>query len=233
MWFINAIVNWLSRVSDYLYDAYQEVRGWVWPFYYLANPLYYLSRAFSYITEYFGEFNEWAGNVADWLAGVLDLSQITAYFRTWIDAAIDAWDWVSRAFSNVWNIVDDWWSSTQFTVRAWIAEAKSYADSLLGEVNRMIANLQAAWDSLRGWIPTLEEISLWWGNWTGNVLTAINTWWNSTLLEVRALIDSAFLERESWWAGWEEMRDRVATFFSDPLEFLWDRFADWFLGPEE
>jgi len=64
------------------------------------------------------------------------------------------------------------------------------------------------------------------------VLSFVNTWWSGAVLQVQGLINTAFLERDSWWAGWQDWRDQVAEFFTNPLEFLLNRFTDWFLGPE-
>ncbi len=233
MWFLDNIVEWLDSVAGFFYDAYQEVRGWVWPFYYLQYPLYALYEAFWYITYYFGQFNEWLDWAAGRLAAIFSLEQITAYFRTWIDAAINAWNWVVNAFQNVWNIVDDWWSSAKYAVLAWIDDAKLWFQALLDEANAWLARLQSYWDSIAGKIPTWDEVVTWWKSWPGQVWSVITSWWGGALLDVMGLIGTAFTERDSWWAGWEDFRDKVAEFFTDPLEFLLNRFFDWFLGPEE
>jgi len=119
------------------------------------------------------------------------------------------------------------------TVIGWIVEAKGYAASLVAGVSGWLTNLQAAWDEFKGLIPTIDEVISWWGNWAGSVLATIDTWWDSTVLEVQGFIDSAFTEREPFWAGWQDWRDKVIEFFTDPLEWLLEKFTDWFLGPEE
>ena len=52
------------------------------------------------------------------------------------------------------------------------------------------------------------------------------------MVDVESLINSAFTERERYWSGWQDMRDKVIEFFANPFDYLWSRFADWFLGPE-
>lgn len=233
MWFLDQIVSWLHSARDYFYDAYETVSSWVWPFYLLSYPLYSLYRVFFNLAIYFGEFNSWVDYVAGRVANILTFSNIYSYFKTYFDAAINAWNWVANAFWNVWSVVDSWWTTTQYTVLAWIDEARNWATTLFNQASLLLASLQAAWDNFKGMIPTIDDVIYWWNNWTGNVLLTVNTWWTGALLEVSALINSAFIERESWWAGWSNFRDQVALFFADPLEFLWDRAADWFLGPEE
>ncbi len=232
MWFISNIVTWLNSISDYFWDAYQEVRGWVWPLELLGPPLYYLYRGFSFLAIFFGYFDDWAMDVADKLVGIVDLSQIQSYFGYYFEAALNAWDWVSNASWNIWELIDAWWSSVQYTVRGWIDEALYITSTQIEAVRITLTQIEAAWADFKGRIPSIDEVIAWWSDWGGNVAMAIATWWAGTLLEVQGLIDSAFIERQSWWAGWSDFRDQVALFFSDPLEFLLAKFTDWFLGPE-
>ncbi len=233
MWFLNYIVEWLNSVTGYFYDAYQEVIGWVWPFYLLYLPLYFLYRAFAYITYWFGQFNEWL----DWAAGRIDaiLSSwdIWSYFKPWFGYATDAWNWVANAFLNVWHIVENWWSEAQYIVQGWIADASNWLQELIAASERGLAFLRESIQWFFDNMLTINEIIQWWKDWLGKIAAALIRWGFATLLDVTGLIASAFLEREGFWAGWQDFRGKVADFFTDPLEFLWTLFADWFLGPEE
>ncbi len=230
---IGNIFSLVWDASDWFYSAYSEVSGWWWPFNYLAAPFLGIYRILRSLLTPIAHFWEWADDVAKKVSQGFDLAQITAYFRTWLDYAADAWDWVRNAWWNVWNIVESWWSSTRYTVLAWIDDKVSEVRTLLDQANTWLATLQAYWDSIVGKIPTWDAVVAWWSNWGGNVLAVITGWWPGALLGVAGLINSAFTERESWWAGWQDFRDKVAEFFADPLEFLWTLFTDWFLGPEE
>ena len=232
MFFMDWIIQRLNDASDLFYDIYREVWDWVWPFWLAAEFFWELSWLFWRLAQDCIRFNSWLSWADIRLEGIFSLWEIWEYFEKWFNWGMWAWDWVADAFLNVWNIVDDWWSSTQSTVRAWIDEAKSYAASLVANLNLMLSSLQSAWDDFKGMIPTIDEVIYWWRNWPGNVLTIVSTWWTSTMGEVQGLIDSSFIEREPFWAGWQELKDKVAEFFTDPLEFLWARFTDWFLGPE-
>jgi len=179
-------------------------------------------------------------NLGDWIADVttkvgriLSIGEIHLYFMYWFDRAEWAWEWITSAWFYVTDIMSEWWSETQLTVWIWIEEAVSGVRTLVDQANTWLASLQAAWDDFRGRIPTLDEVVYWWHNWTGHVNAVLTTWWTGKILEVQDLIDTAFRERESWWAGWQEFGETVGEFFSDPLEYLLTRFTDWFLGPEE
>lgn len=233
MWFLNYIIQWLDSATGYFYDAYQEVIGWVWPFYLLYLPLYYLYRAFYYITYYFGQFNEWLAWAASRIDAILSTWDIWSYFQTWFDYGIDAWTWVVNAVWNVWNIVEDWWSSAKYLVLSWIDTAKYWLqvsiDAVSAGLTQLKANLQWFFDHLL----TFDEIIQWWKNWLGRVLAAMLTWGFIRALDIVGLIATAFIERDDFWAGWQEWRGMVAAFFDDPLEFLWELATDWFIGPEE
>lgn len=233
MSWVDDIFSFVWDISDWFYSAYQEVKGWVWPFYYLQYPLYGLYQVFRSLLTPIAHFSDWTREVWSKVQEIFSLEQITAYFRTWIDYATAAYWWVVSAFWNVWNIVEDWWSSAKYVVLAWIDDAKLWFQALLNEANAWLAQLQADWDSIVGKIPTWDEVGAWWSNWRGNVLATITGWWVGALLDVVGLIATAFIEREGFWAGWQDFRDKVADFFTDPLEFLWTLFVDWFLGPEE
>lgn len=226
------IVSALNSVSSWFYNLYRDV------YYYpvigqvLATGFYWLAELFSTLawgfSSFFTSFNElWAK-----AANILSWSSIWSYILIYVPNLTQIRDWFYYWWTNVTSAVSSWWSATQVTVLAWVQDAKNFASSLVAGVSSVVTQLQSAWDNFKGLIPTLDEIRLWWGNWTGNVLAAIDTWWTGKLVDIQGLINSAFLARQSFWAGWQEIRTSVLTFFQDPVEFIWQRFADWFLGPE-
>ena len=117
-------------------------------------------------------------------------------------------------------------------LRGWIDIAVQFPLDLISQVEAGLVTIRTEWDSFTGQLPAIDAVISWWGNWTGNVLTAVNSWWSARLLDVQGLINSAFVVREDLWTGWQDMRDQVVEFFTDPLGFLEGRLADWFLGPE-
>ncbi|GAJ14636.1 unnamed protein product, partial [marine sediment metagenome] len=176
---------------------------------------------------------EWAEDVWNRILKIFSLGEITAYFRTWIDAAINAWDWVVNSFWNVWNIVEDWWDATKITVLGWIDIVKQWVIETYDATLKGFAELQPVWDFFKGKLENLENVLNWYFEWRDQVVGAVIRWGFVTALDVAGLIAAAFLERDDFWAGWQDIRGKVADFFTDPLEFLWTLFTDWFLGPEE
>lgn len=232
MWFLNIIISYLGNIRDWFLSAYNEVKGWVWPFNNLATPLYYLYYAFSYVTLYFGYFNDWVATANTKLSQILDINQIIVYLKTWLDYATYAWQWVGNAISNVTSIITSWWSSAQETVLAWIEQAKQWTLAQIQNLAAAMVEVQAWWNSFKSNLPTLSEIIAWFQSWWPNILSMLGSWWIERLLDVEALFNSWFLELSPLWEGWQEIREEVFEFFSDPLEWLWARFTDWFLGPE-
>ncbi len=232
MYLLDPIFSLVWDISDWFYEAYRIVDDWTGGFWHLADPLYYISSAFWNMLAPISAVNDWIYNVTQEIASIVDIDDIWFTFKQWFDWAEWAWEWISDAWYYVTDIVGSWWSATSLTVLAWIDQVRDYADQLVAGVMEVVDNLQAAWDTLAGWIPTIEEIITWWGSWTGQVLSVVNTWWTGALLEVQDLINTGFFTRADLWAGWTDLRDQVVEFFTDPLEVLWTKFADWFLGPE-
>lgn len=233
MHFLDTIFSLVWDISDWFYNLYLNVPDWPIIRDWIKTPLLFISNRFWDLLTPIAHFNDWVHDVNNKVKSILSSVDIISLLRTWLTYAENAWNWVVNSWTNVRDIVDTWWSSASLTVQAWIEDAVSGVQTLVDQANIWLANLQAAWDDLKGRIPTLDEVVSWWTNWTGQVLAFVNTWWTGALLEVQGLINSAFVERASWWAGWSDFRDQVVTFFTDPVEFIWERATNWFLGPEE
>ena len=232
MGFMSSIINVLNSVSGWFYQIYLDIYGWVYPFWLVAGFFYQLCLLFNKMAWAFYDFSSWVSDVQGKVAKILSQADILSLLRTWLSYAENAWSWVVNAWQNVTAIINTWWSSTSQVVRVWVNEAKQYAASLAMTANTWLASLQSAWDNFKGKIPAIDQVISWWGNWSGNVLTFVNTWWNTRLLDIQELINSAFIARQSFWEGWQDWRGKVTEFFTDPVEFIWQRFADWFLGAE-
>ena len=228
MWFINSIVSWLSSARDYFCDAYLEVRTWVYPFYYLSTPLYYLYNAFYYLAYYFSSFNDWIDWAATQLANIFSWETIKSLIKGWLPQLESAVDWFLNRLSWFTTQVTNWWNSTKTTVQGWISSAISGIRTLVDQTNTWLANLQEAWDSWASQLPNWNEVWGWFGNWWGNTLVNLGNWWTQRLTEVTSLLNTAFLEREPFWAGWQDVRDQVVEFITAPLQWFYDRLDDFF-----
>lgn len=220
MSFMNWIIQRLNDAASFLYSIYLEVLSWPWPFWLAYSFFYSLYLTFNKLAWDFYDFHIWVDDVAGKVANILSYSNIYSYFRTYFDAALNAWNWVVSAWSNVTSIVNNWWLTTSATVKGWIDSAILGVRTLIDQTNSWLASLQSAWDNFKARIPSIDNILSWFGNWWGNILTSIIAWGALTGLQISSLIDSAFLSRESWWAGWQDWRDKVTEFFIDPFGWI-------------
>ena len=232
MGFMNSIIDLLNETSSRFYNVYLEMYGWLYPFYLPAIYFYYLSTAFSNLAWQFSYFSSWVSSATSSLAGILTYANIYSYFYSYFQYAIDAWSWVVDAWYNVTAIIDTWWTATSLTVQAWIQVVSDELDYRVTEVWETLGALYDEWIAFRDSRPSIDELISWFGDWWNSILAPLTAWWNERLLDIAGLIDSAFLLRSSWWDSWQELRDQVVEFFADPVEWLWTRFTDWFLGPE-
>ena len=185
------------------------------------------------VARYLFDASEWY----DWLEEQIeDLGiwpAIKKLIRSWLPDLEDAVVWWANWWDWIKSKVDDWWDSVKLTVQGWIAIATKGLDDLIEawdtfwkvtwpEWTGLFNDLKATWDNFWTVIfPTLVSFSL------------LTTWWNSRLKDIDLLFETWTKKLIPFWEGWQEIRDTVLEFFDDPLEWLWGKFADWFLGPEK
>lgn len=232
MSFIEEIIDLLWEISQWFYDAYQEVKDWVWPFYLLKYPLYAIYGRFMWLSEEFYDFSEWLEWAADLLGSVFSWTTIKSLIRSWLPGLEAAIDWFLSWTTWVGQYITDWWSGI-------LPYILTYVDNAVGG----LVDLATIWDNFwtvtwPQWMSLFDELVSSWDDFWTNIFpdlvsfTWLTTWWNGKLLEIDTLINSWFLAFAPFWSGWQEIRDNVLEFFADPLEWLWTRFTDWFLGPE-
>lgn len=200
LWPVPQIADGFLTISDYFFD--------------LLNPLIYAY--------------DWVLDVAYKIMAILDFDTIKELLRDWLDWAQWAWEWVRDAWYYVIDWINQWWLATQATVKGWIEAATEGFDEL-----------RSAWDNF--WTLTWPEFvntvltfrAEWDDFWTNTFPSLVSfswltTWFNSKLKEIQDLITSAFTEREPFWAGWQEIRDSVFEFFSDPWQWVYDRLDEFF-----
>lgn len=226
------LVDAFNSARYFFYDIYVVVNSWIWPFSEAAEIFYSLARVFGSIAQGTESLVDVVNDIIYSISGVMSWSTIWSKILTYVPNLIGIRNWFYDVTSNIVSVVNDWWYITSNTVQGWIQEGKQLLQRQIDQVSNWLAELESALEDIRGQIPNVGDIVYWWRNWQGNVQSAVESWWTSKLSEVQGLVSTAFIERESWWAGWSTFRDQVATFFSDPLEYIWSRFTDWFLGPE-
>lgn len=233
MSFLVSIITVLNTVAGWFYTAYVEVKSWIFPFYHLAPPLASISVFFYQLRDLFSTFNTWLTAAAAKIASIFSWDTIKGLVKSWLPGIESAISWFSSWLSNVTSAINTWWANVKLTVKGWIADAKTY---LKGLIDSLSASFISLWDQVRVFIdqlPTFTEILTWFKNVDSYVWGRIVNWWNVTVPTVNSLIDSWFKSAAPFWEGWQDVRDTVIGFISNPLGWLADKFTDWFLGPEE
>lgn len=226
--FMSQIVELLNGIGGWFYELYLDTYAYITPFNVIGSWFYQLSATFYSLAWSFSDFASWANEVATQLSGVLSWGTIWGWLLAYVPNLEDIRDWFYNWYTNVAGVVGGWWSSAQFTVLAWVQDARSYALTLTQALSQALTTLRLEWDNFRTRVPTIEGVLSWWGNWAGHVLTTVNSWWSGRLTEVQQLLDSAFLARDSLWAGWQDLRDQVAEFFADPEQWVYNRLDTFF-----
>lgn len=223
MSWIGSIIEALNNVSDFFYDLYLDARDWPLGLDNIAWLFYGLSITFNRIAWAFYDLGTWAYDVQDRLAGILSFDEIRRQLKLYLDYAVAAWSWVTDAWLNVTDIVDDWWLARSVTIRSWIDTA-----------TQGLSELRAAWEEFRlNQLPRLEgDVATLYGRWRvfwtetlPNLVnfTQLGEWWNGKTLDIQLLINGAFTLREGMWQGWQDLRGQVAELFADPEKWLLEK----------
>lgn len=218
---IDRIVEFLFDASIFTYNIYLEVYSWIYPFSLAAGFFYQLSNIFASLARSFYDFGVWIDSIISQLATFLSWSNLEMWFKDWKTKILDAWNWIVDAWNNIWNEVDDWWATTKPTVKGWITTA-----------TEGLATLKADWNTFwtitfPGWTNKLDTVKTAWDNfWTVTFPDLVSfkwltTWWDSRWKEVDSLIDSWFKKYEPFWSGWQDWKDKIIEFFTDPEEWLY------------
>jgi len=142
----------------------------------------------------------------DMVLDTLTQSDIFQMLQTWLNYAEDAWNWILNSVLYIGSIVEDWWLEKRAIVEGWIAIA-----------TEGLAEIIDLWDTFWEDIyPNL--ISFDW----------LSIWWNSRLLDIDSLISSWFVSFAPFWEGWIEVREEVTNFFSDPLQWFYNKLDEFF-----
>ena len=182
----------------------------MWPLYLLGTPLYYLHYLSWRLLTPIAHFGDWVDDVAAKVANILTWSTIWSYILSYVPNLVAIRDWFYNWWSNVRAVVADWWPTVVPTVQGWVNDAKQLAQALVANVQKELSSLHTSWDNF----------------WTLTYPTLISK------NDANALMDTKIKESEPFWKGWQDVKDNVVKFISSPLDWLLERFTDWFLGKE-
>lgn len=230
---MSGVVSSLNSVASFFYELYLEVLSWPYPLWKGSALFYQLHRRFNSLAWAAVDLREWLDFASDRLQEVLSWSNLRGLIRGWLPDLERTVSWWRGWSSAVEREIASWWSSARSTVRGWIEAGEQGLRSLIEGSRAWLAGLQSTADRFLSMLPTLSELGAWFRDWPGQVLATVGAWWTGAVRDVQGLIDSAFVSRDPFWAGWQDVRSGIVTFVSDPWEWLLERFTDWFLGPEE
>lgn len=221
MGFIDSIFSLVWDIASWFYQLYYESQDIPIVGGALSSIFLAIYRVVWSLLTPIAHFSDWVNDVSLKVSSILSQADIFSLLRTWLTYAENAWGWIVNAWQNVTGIINTWWSSASQVVMVWVNDAKQYAASLVSGLSSIVLNLQTAWESFRGKIPSLDEVILWWGNWSGNVLVFINDWWAGRLLDIQGLISSSLKPWEDLFNFWGEFGKSIKLFFTDPEDWLY------------
>ena len=219
--FFPAIVSWLDGVSAFFYSLYLETLGW-WALPDFVSDLFYsLSGAFSSLAWNFSDFATAWYDAVDKLKLILNWDTI--------------WDYITERAGQIWEKIQ---ALPDFLIPI-VREIPKWYDFFISEAQKLIDVL---WDKAKLWIDWLDErlnsflvvwsdfINITWPQFTtqlSSLLAEWSTFITITLpqlpnwLDIEALIQSWAKSLEPFWAGWQDWRDKVTEFFTDPEDWLY------------
>jgi len=239
---IDYIVSWCNSISTFFYSIYQVVIGWVYPFWEAAGFFYQLSLLFNSMAWDFYYFSLWVEDVKIKIADVLSFSSIYTYFKTYFDAAVNAWNWIIDAWWNVTNIINNWWASTQYTVLTWISDAESYSlslyMSLMNWVTGLISDVEiwtlAQIESVKAaLLVIISDIELWTitefnvvRDWVIVLLSDIEAWTTTQLQTLKTYLLAVITDIEAWTiAEFNNIKEMIGA--AMPWDEILARIISW------
>ena len=233
MSFIDNIFNLVWGICWYFYNAYVEVKDWVWPFSYLQYLFYYLHDAFYDLSYAILDFGDWVDDVWSKVQNILTSEGVLGLLKWWFPWLENVGLWFTDRWKWFTTSVGNWWETIKPTVLGWIELAKQLAKDLVANVQKELSQVHTSWDNFwtltwPQWMYQFNGLAIAWDNfWTITFPTLISS------KDANDLMDTKIKEAEPGWLGWTDFKDKVVLFFTDPLSWLVDRLEDWFWGIQE
>jgi len=231
-----SVSSWFLSLGDRFYDAGNWAHDIPAVGPYIASALYS-------VTQYcYNIYSRFASLRNNWLS-----------LCNWLDAV---WD----RFGDIWDDLSDLWNYAQITLRNLIDDALDLADDAWDEARRAYNKARDAWNYATGYLIDLvidaynkavwaynqiapavttkaQEIYAWVkgipaeiSDYIAGVVSAIGA---VTVDIVQTLINTALAAIAAPVNLINLWFDDIQSFFNSPLDWLADRFENWFFGPEK
>lgn len=192
-----------SWLESWLNNLNWDILGW---HVYVGDAI---ESAIDFVLTWINNIAEWAASVVAWLDELRQ--EIVDGFNIFVE-------WLNELWDNFTNIVETWWDSLAEWWSARVQDIKDWIDIAVQWVNDRIDDVKAV----------LDGIVVWWENFTTVILPEL-----ASKFDITAAFDEFMLQWQDLFNTFEEFKQGIWAFFTDPLEWLWTQFIDWFLGREE
>ena len=151
-------------------------------------------------------FGAWVSGKIEAIKDSLSWDSILALILTWFPFLSTMVSFFASLPDLIMATVSSWWLATSVTVGAAIEASIAFTVNVWNALAASIAAVgQQVNDFFTLMVPTLV-----------------------TGLQVDDLIRSWAVSLEPFWAGWSDVKDDVVTFFTDPLQWFYDRVDEFF-----
>lgn len=202
---LNAIAGFFANVGQTFWDFYIRTSGDFF-FGWTASWWRAIGGFFDELAFAFILFRNVLMGIADEIATFLTGWDILDLMKGVAEWALDAWNWVSSAWSNVWQIVNAWWGTIITDVLGWI-------DAAIDVVNSVIASIQFMVNVAASWI----------GQFVATTLPTL-----ATIFTVETLVDSTI---RTWFPFYDELVsiwNEILEFFADPPQYVYNKLDEFF-----
>lgn len=220
---LRSILLWWGKFADWWLRWAADAENYWWPLNQLTPLITAISNVIDGISGALFQLTLWFESFVAQAAEFLSWDEIQDRLQSFLDQVTEIWTWFLDRWGNVTDVVEGWWEGALSQVKDLIAVATEGLAIVYREWNNFWT---ITWPEFVG---DLQQLSTSWDDFRTNTLpnlvsnSALVSWWQDRILDVQDLINSAFTLRDDLWAGWQEWRDSVAEFFSDPLKWLYDR----------
>lgn len=165
-----------------------------------------IETAFDWLFAPLNGFIDWLNFALNWIEQAWDwvLDRIKAFFDPWIYIIRDIWN----TLSTLWSKISDWFSGLVSDIQDWVSAFIQETKDLILSVGQYVTELwNRVTDFFTSILPTL-----------------------ASKLDVSGAIAAAFVPWRDLFNFWGSFGREVATFFTNPLDWIMDKFEQWFFG---
>ena len=239
-----SVAYWFSSIGNWL-----DAQGWPWR--YLSPPFYSLRDLCTTIGDFFYNAYTFTRTIEDilddaWSKAKDGWNWVIDHGNDIVDFLYEAGGWLLRHIADVKDVVRnaitdmaDWvedhggliYNAIKYRltdVADWVkGHALDIYNAIKGYLVDVAAAVTAKAQEIYAWVKSIPaEIK----SFVDGIVATIKTWAAGAIDDARASILSIFAAPFNLINLWF---DDIQGFFNSPLDWLGDKFSDWFFGPEK